>query len=356
MACVKRTVLLAWIFWLNILACAFFVAAAVYSERSLSLSGTAWSSDEVCVLCTEAPLCTRNFTACVDFPECMRGSPEREDTLAEIEARFRSKTIIRRVDQEKPWFLWGLSLTLVVANVFVVILGELPTSVLRTTQRPEQEERCLDANATGGCWPLAFLVVVKVSLSAVSYVTTQAALKIELGTLPNCRELFAGEGNKKEVACLDTLHRCGMSLSVMGTPDSVDNALVAAICAHLGAGLLLLMLFVKIFVWGRRGGSMRQQHEDGSGRRRIFGRRTESQNIWRRNERRIYALQPSTSHAPVATTSSEIGCEHDCSICLERMGPNDTRALACAHVFHKGCLDRWFQTSGGTSCPLCRKS
>lgn len=54
------------------------------------------------------------------------------------------------------------------------------------------------------------------------------------------------------------------------------------------------------------------------------------------------------------------GCE--CAVCLEEIGAGDVgRRLACGHLFHASCIDRWvLQTvgmaggGGGPVCPLCK--
>jgi len=46
----------------------------------------------------------------------------------------------------------------------------------------------------------------------------------------------------------------------------------------------------------------------------------------------------------------------DCIVCLEaldRDDPSSNQALACGHVFHRGCIMRWLQNH--TQCPICRK-
>ncbi|KAL8549547.1 hypothetical protein ACS0TY_008398 [Phlomoides rotata] len=44
----------------------------------------------------------------------------------------------------------------------------------------------------------------------------------------------------------------------------------------------------------------------------------------------------------------------NCVVCLNRFGQGDhVRMLACRHVFHKDCLDRWLDHLN-FNCPLCR--
>ncbi|XP_051149136.1 E3 ubiquitin-protein ligase RHA2A-like [Andrographis paniculata] len=48
------------------------------------------------------------------------------------------------------------------------------------------------------------------------------------------------------------------------------------------------------------------------------------------------------------------GLDAECVVCLNRLGEeNRLRRLACRHVFHKDCLDRWLDYLNFT-CPLCR--
>ncbi|KAF8260984.1 hypothetical protein EI94DRAFT_1810948 [Lactarius quietus] len=47
-------------------------------------------------------------------------------------------------------------------------------------------------------------------------------------------------------------------------------------------------------------------------------------------------------------------CVDRCLICLEDYDPEvDLRLLACRHVFHRDCVDRWLET-GRNNCPACR--
>ncbi|KAF2272230.1 RING zinc finger protein-like protein [Westerdykella ornata] len=48
----------------------------------------------------------------------------------------------------------------------------------------------------------------------------------------------------------------------------------------------------------------------------------------------------------------------ECAICYSIVGSDkklpDKRCSTCKNLFHGGCLFKWFKTSGGSSCPLCR--
>ena len=45
-----------------------------------------------------------------------------------------------------------------------------------------------------------------------------------------------------------------------------------------------------------------------------------------------------------------------CAICMEvrDVRSQDNRVLQCMHVFHKECIDKWFQESKHRTCPTCR--
>ncbi|ERN19177.1 hypothetical protein AMTRI_Chr10g7700 [Amborella trichopoda] len=46
--------------------------------------------------------------------------------------------------------------------------------------------------------------------------------------------------------------------------------------------------------------------------------------------------------------------ENECPVCLSPFEPNArVSQLACGHVFHKACLDKWLDYWHST-CPLCR--
>ena len=44
----------------------------------------------------------------------------------------------------------------------------------------------------------------------------------------------------------------------------------------------------------------------------------------------------------------------ECTICLNDIeSPNSCKQLRCGHVFHKMCINQWFESKN--SCPTCRK-
>ncbi|CAF4557574.1 unnamed protein product [Rotaria sp. Silwood1] len=58
----------------------------------------------------------------------------------------------------------------------------------------------------------------------------------------------------------------------------------------------------------------------------------------------------SQGHKTKSSTKEEIG---DCMICLEQLGSSYHKLEVCGHVFHKVCIDQWFQSNGKQSCPSC---
>ncbi|XP_075222744.1 uncharacterized protein LOC142325192 [Lycorma delicatula] len=45
----------------------------------------------------------------------------------------------------------------------------------------------------------------------------------------------------------------------------------------------------------------------------------------------------------------------DCSICLESLNNTHVQYLVCGHMFHQGCIERWFNEDRIKSCPNCRR-
>jgi hypothetical protein len=50
-------------------------------------------------------------------------------------------------------------------------------------------------------------------------------------------------------------------------------------------------------------------------------------------------------------SESESESENDCPICMETLNSN-LKELACQHVFHESCIDRWLESHN--TCPVCR--
>ena len=43
----------------------------------------------------------------------------------------------------------------------------------------------------------------------------------------------------------------------------------------------------------------------------------------------------------------------DCLICFDTCTHGEVCTLACGHVYHKECIDRWFERD--VTCPTCRR-
>ncbi len=56
---------------------------------------------------------------------------------------------------------------------------------------------------------------------------------------------------------------------------------------------------------------------------------------------------------PQPTSTAEVNGAK-CTICLESMVEENSRRLACSHVFHRSCIDDMLQNSKAQVCPLCR--
>jgi hypothetical protein len=49
---------------------------------------------------------------------------------------------------------------------------------------------------------------------------------------------------------------------------------------------------------------------------------------------------------------SAIPEDTNCAVCMERGESQQWRKLHCTHLFHKSCIDTWFQRNA--HCPVCR--
>ncbi|CAF1323304.1 unnamed protein product [Rotaria magnacalcarata] len=58
----------------------------------------------------------------------------------------------------------------------------------------------------------------------------------------------------------------------------------------------------------------------------------------------------SQKHTKKSSTNEEVG---DCMICLENLGSSYHKLEVCGHLFHKLCINQWFQSTGKQSCPNC---
>ena len=43
----------------------------------------------------------------------------------------------------------------------------------------------------------------------------------------------------------------------------------------------------------------------------------------------------------------------DCVICFEKLVSENVQELACGHMFHHNCIERWLEDN--STCPCCRK-
>ena len=65
---------------------------------------------------------------------------------------------------------------------------------------------------------------------------------------------------------------------------------------------------------------------------------------------RVIEFDTSILQSPFVIDTDE---HFDCSICLEHDSDEDGGKLKCGHVFHKGCITKWFCSRKNT-CPNCR--
>ncbi|KAL6888172.1 hypothetical protein ACP4OV_009198 [Aristida adscensionis] len=58
---------------------------------------------------------------------------------------------------------------------------------------------------------------------------------------------------------------------------------------------------------------------------------------------------------PSPYVRGEAGCAAECAVCLGEVeeGQPVRRLPACAHAFHRRCIDRWLR--GHSTCPVCRR-
>ena len=53
-------------------------------------------------------------------------------------------------------------------------------------------------------------------------------------------------------------------------------------------------------------------------------------------------------------SNKKITCS-DCPICLEKLGFKEKRIFRCGHIYHKECIDKWFETTHSLKCPYCKQ-
>ena len=54
-----------------------------------------------------------------------------------------------------------------------------------------------------------------------------------------------------------------------------------------------------------------------------------------------------------STVSKSASSNNDCRICLDDLDATQVTLSVCQHVFHRDCVEKWFQSSGKQSCPTC---
>ncbi|KAI3433140.1 RING-type domain-containing protein [Psidium guajava] len=66
---------------------------------------------------------------------------------------------------------------------------------------------------------------------------------------------------------------------------------------------------------------------------------------------RVRRFEPRCHHRGGGRAAAE-----ECCVCLSRFEDEEevSEVARCKHVFHKGCLERWFQNDRSNTCPLCR--
>lgn len=56
----------------------------------------------------------------------------------------------------------------------------------------------------------------------------------------------------------------------------------------------------------------------------------------------------------LSSSPKQLREEDPCPICLKVFKEtSNIKALACTHLYHRGCIDAWLMTV--SSCPLCRR-
>jgi len=73
-------------------------------------------------------------------------------------------------------------------------------------------------------------------------------------------------------------------------------------------------------------------------------------------KRKSTSLSPRTKSVAATTLQTTFRNKEDCAICFSKMLNIKTqvRLVNCGHTFHRDCINK-FVTSGGTTCPNCRR-
>lgn len=81
-------------------------------------------------------------------------------------------------------------------------------------------------------------------------------------------------------------------------------------------------------------------------------RKCRKKTSYRRN---LYSRQKT----PRQKQQDDIQETSSCGICLESLDNTSPSQLSddffCEHIFHLGCLDKWYRSTNDPSCPLCRR-
>jgi hypothetical protein len=57
----------------------------------------------------------------------------------------------------------------------------------------------------------------------------------------------------------------------------------------------------------------------------------------------------------IITTATSIESSCECCICLDNIEQQTSGKLpVCGHIFHKECIDKWFEKDTTLRCPMCR--
>ncbi|KAF8040759.1 hypothetical protein BT93_B2860 [Corymbia citriodora subsp. variegata] len=112
-------------------------------------------------------------------------------------------------------------------------------------------------------------------------------------------------------------------------------------------GLLAMLVMSIVFVVAmlfNTAASLLPEDGERTGASRPAGEMSGASTVWvgRFESRRRHAGPPAA--------------EEECCVCLSRFEDEEevSEVVSCRHVFHKGCLERWFQNYRSSTCPLCR--
>ncbi|KAH7009463.1 uncharacterized protein B0I36DRAFT_60161 [Microdochium trichocladiopsis] len=83
--------------------------------------------------------------------------------------------------------------------------------------------------------------------------------------------------------------------------------------------------------------------------------RAEPFSMWR-NKQQVDSAKRAQRTPPAANPAAESSFDCQlCVICLDVIqDTSPIRALACQHIYHKACFDKWFKRDHDV-CPLCQR-